>query len=167
MIPTNTRYSTYSSFIFLFFIVLLVSSCASNKKLSKREQRIQKIIGTSRTYVGVPYKWGGTTRRGMDCSGLLVRSFEVADISLPRTSAAQSKIGQGVKKKELRPGDLVFFAAGKKKRKITHVGLVTEVRSRKNEIIFIHASTKLGVVEANLNSRYYSKIFVKARRPEY
>ncbi len=60
-------------------------------------------------------------------------------------------------------GDLVFFATGKKKREITHVGIVTEVKARDN-VKFIHASTSLGVVETNLYSDYYEKRFRTARR---
>ena len=100
----------------------------------------------------------------MDCSGLLLIAFRSAGITIPRTSSEQSKIGKGVSVHELQPGDLVFFKAGKYKAKITHVGLVTEVRDRRN-VRFIHASTKLGVVENNIFSDYYYNIFVKARRP--
>jgi probable lipoprotein NlpC len=64
----------------------------------------------------------------MDCSGLLLNSFKAINVSLPRSSEAQSKIGKEVKIQELQPGDLLFFATGKKKREITHVGLVTDVR---------------------------------------
>lgn len=99
----------------------------------------------------------------MDCSGLLVNSFKSINYELPRTSADQSKSGKRVAKDEIEPGDLLFFATGKKKRKINHVGLVTEVRSRK-DIKFIHASTSLGVVESNLQAEYYAKRFRQARR---
>jgi len=61
------------------------------------------------------------------------------------------------------PGDLVFFATGKKKREITHVGLVTEVKGKEN-VKFIHASTSVGVVETNLYTDYYLKRFRLARR---
>jgi cell wall-associated NlpC family hydrolase len=65
--------------------------------------------------------------------------------------------------KDLEPGDLVFFATGKKKRKITHVGLVTE-RQGRNSIKFIHASSSLGVVETNIFAEYYQKRFRGAKR---
>lgn len=149
-------------FLILFAAVIL-SSCGSNRKLAKKEEKVHRIISAARSYTGTPYKYGGTTRAGMDCSGLLLNSFKAADISLPRTSVDQSKVGKEVKLKELAPGDLVFFATGKKKREITHVGLVTERRGRDN-IKFIHASTSLGVVETNIFSEYYQKRFRVARR---
>jgi cell wall-associated NlpC family hydrolase len=72
-------------------------------------------------------------------------------------------MGEKVKMKELKPGDLVFFATGKRRRKITHVGLVTEVRGREN-IKFIHASSSLGVIETNLYSDYFFKRYRLGRR---
>jgi cell wall-associated NlpC family hydrolase len=92
-----------------------------------------------------------------------MNSFRAVDVSLPRSSEAQSKIGKEVKMKEIQPGDLLFFATGKRKREITHVGLVTDVKRRK-DIKFIHASTSLGVVETYLNTDYYITRFRKARR---
>jgi probable lipoprotein NlpC len=140
---------------------LFLASCASHRA-TVRDEKIDKVISTARTFVGTPYKYGGTTRSGMDCSGLLMNSFKAIDMSLPRTSEAQSKIGMKVDKEELQPGDLVFFATGKKKREITHVGLVTDVRRK--DVKFIHASSSLGVVETNLSAEYYQKAFRRARR---
>ncbi len=145
---------------YLLIGLILLSSCAGHK--SKRS-RIETVIKKARSYTGTPYKWGGTTRSGMDCSGLLLNSFNAIDYKIPRTSAAQSKIGKKVSKGDIKPGDLVFFATGKKKRKITHVGLVTEVRGKSN-IKFIHASSSVGVTESNMASNYYKKRFRMARR---
>ena len=92
-----------------------------------------------------------------------MNSFRAIEVTLPRSSEAQSKVGTEVRMKDLQPGDLVFFATGKKKRKITHVGLVTEVRG-KDEVKFIHASSSLGVVETNIYADYYQKRFRGARR---
>lgn len=130
-----------------------------NRNLDKD---VATVIETARSYTGVPYRWGGTTRVGMDCSGLLCTSFQSIDVALPRTSEEQSRYGTDIKPRDLREGDLVFF--GSSKRNITHVGMVTEVVSR-DEVRFIHASTSLGVIENNLYSDYYQKIFVKAVRP--
>lgn len=160
-------------FRILFFCCLLsfMFSCSSSKNAGSRsvsakkvESQQQKIVSTARSFVGTPYKWGGTSRSGMDCSGLLVTSFRAAGIELPRTSSEQSGYGRSVSIYELQPGDLVFFAANKRRGKITHVGMVTEVRGR-NEVLFIHASSSLGVVENNLHSDYYRKIYRKAQRP--
>lgn len=145
---------------FILIITVALSSCAAHK--SKRS-RIDTVIKTARSYTGSPYKWGGTTRSGMDCSGLLLNSFNAIDYKIPRTSAEQSKTGKKVSKGEIKKGDLVFFATGKKKRKITHVGLVTEVKG-KDHIKFIHASFSAGVTESNLASDYYKKRFRYARR---
>jgi probable lipoprotein NlpC len=125
---------------------------------------VETVITTARTFLGTPYKYGGTTRSGMDCSGLLLNSFKAVNVNLPRSSEAQSKVGKEIKKmNDLEPGDLVFFATGKSKVVVTHVGLVTDVKSRDN-IKFIHSSSSLGVVETNLYADYYLKRFRGARR---
>ncbi|WP_228450746.1 C40 family peptidase [Chryseolinea soli] len=140
-------------------------SCAAHKvrQADAREIKVDKVISTARTFIGTPYKYGGTTRNGMDCSGLLINSFQAVNVALPRSSEAQSKVGEEVTMKELEPGDLVFFATGRRKREVTHVGLVTDVRG-KEDVKFIHSSSSLGVVETNLYAEYYQKRFRGARR---
>ena len=98
----------------------------------------------------------------MDCSGLVVTSFKTLDIILPRTSAQQSDLGKKVPLDDIRQGDLVFFSDKKGHKKVTHVGLVTEVT--RDQIKFIHSSTQLGVIENDLLSDYYKSIFLKAVR---
>jgi cell wall-associated NlpC family hydrolase len=148
----------------LTLFVLFIFSCSSTKKA--RTQKVDTIILTARSYTGTPYRYGGMNRTGIDCSGLLVRSFESAGENIPRTSKNQSKYGKAVSRNELQKGDLIFFSSKSWRRKITHVGLVTEVRGR-NSVTFIHASTKLGVVETEFFVDYYQKLFVKARRPKF
>lgn len=144
-------------------IMLFMVSCAASRKASVRDAKVERVITSARAYIGTPYKYGGTSRSGMDCSGLLLNSFKAIQMNLPRSSEAQSKVGTEVKMKDLAPGDLVFFATGRKKRQVTHVGLVTEVRGR-DDVKFIHASSSLGVVETNIYADYYQKRFRGARR---
>ncbi len=170
---SHISFTGYPIFYYLLLISLFSAGCASQKKTTSKKEyhrideadsQTKKIIKSARSFRGTPYRWGGTTRAGMDCSGLLVVSFQSEGITLPRTSNEQSKVGRNVSLYDLKPGDLVFFAAKKNSpHRITHVGMVTEIRG-KHDVQFIHASTKLGVVENNIHSDYYRRIFVKARR---
>jgi len=132
-------------------------------KTYQGNQKAAKVISTARSYIGTPYKFGGTSRAGLDCSGLMLLSFKEVDITLPRTSAEQSSIGTTVKYSDLIPGDLVFFTDKKGGSKVTHVGVVSIVKGPR-DVKFIHSSTKLGVVESDLYVTYYESILIKARR---
>ena len=92
----------------------------------------------------------------------MYHSFAAAGLKLPRRSEDQSALGKKVSDTKIRPGDVLFFATGKKKKEVTHTGIVTEVQ--REEVRFIHASTSLGVTEDYLSSRYWAKAFLFARR---
>ena len=148
---------------YLFFTLLIfLSSCISQKKISKTN-RVNSVIGNARTYIGTPYKWGGNDKRGIDCSGLIVRSFESVGMKLPRTTSLQIDLGKKVSLKKSKEGDLVFFAFGKSKRKVTHVGLVSNRKSN-SDIKFIHASSSKGVIETQLIRDYYLNRIRKIKR---
>ena len=115
----------------------------------------------SSNWLGVPYRSGGTTKRGVDCSGLTSNIYKkVYRKDLERNSEDQRKKDcRKVKKGKLREGDLVFFHNGRKKKKATHVGIYLKDRK------FIHASTSQGVIVSTLEEDYWMKHWLSGGRP--
>lgn len=119
-----------------------------------------RVVQAGLEAVGTPYSWGGDGAEGFDCSGLVLYVFrEIAGLELPRTARAQRGEGQSVAaKKELRPGDLVFFAT--RGRGVTsHVGIYIGQNK------FVHAprrGTKVRVDD--MKNSYWTKRYVGARR---
>jgi cell wall-associated NlpC family hydrolase len=139
-------------------------SKGEGKALSSSD--IQKVIATARSYFGTPYRSGGVSRMGMDCSGLVVTSFNSISKKLPRQSKDQYSAGEPISQSRLKPGDLIFFADPKIGSGITHVGIVTEVLKDGN-VRFCHASSSLGVKENLLNDSYFKKTYYGACRPRF
>lgn len=161
-------------FITLILITLLCfSSCKSSKRTTvvtkKEKEKIQfenntvaTIIETARAFEGVRYRYGGSSKKGMDCSGLVVTAFKSEDIALPRTTNALSTSGDWIDLKQVSKGDLLFFATKKNSRKVNHVGIVTDIKDETVE--FIHSTTSKGVITSKLSERYWYLAFVQARR---
>lgn len=118
-----------------------------------------RIIKTAKEYLGIRYKWGGTSAKiGFDCSGFTMAVFRQHGINLPRSSSRQSRVGKPVEKNQLKSGDLVFFSTGFGK-KISHVGIYI------GNGTFIHASTRDKCIRlANMAKPYYRKRYQGARR---
>ncbi len=133
----------------------------SKNKLEKLPAKADAIIGTALLFSGVRYKLGGTTRSGMDCSGLLYTSFLEHNIPLPRASFEMAEEGKIIKVKDVTKGDLLFFKTSKGKR-INHVGLVVAVEG--DDIKFIHSTSSRGVIVSSLREGFWNYAFVKATR---
>lgn len=151
--------------LYLLAVLFLVTSCKSTSSTtssSKKTSRLnEQIIDDATDKIGSPYRYGGTTKSGFDCSGLVFTTFQKNDISLPRTSYEMSKKGTIVKKNDCRKGDLIFFKTNGKS-KINHVGIITEVDD--DEIKFVHSSTQRGVIISSTKEDYYRKSFAQINR---
>jgi len=126
------------------------------------DTKANRIVNYAFAFDGVKYKRGGTTKDGMDCSGLVVTTFDSENISLPRVSRDMALMGKLIELQEVSKGDLLFFATRKNSKTISHVGIVTTARD--GYVEFIHASTKNGVIVSNLAEKYWYFTFVQARR---
>ena len=157
--------------LLLVLTVLLLLSGCSTRKVSKPSYKATKTItktkhtgnwinkALSKEYSkwdGTPYKYGGTSRKGVDCSSLMQILYRDAfGLQIPRTTASQAKIGYQINKNSSREGDLVFFKTGYNTR---HSGILIEKGK------FIHSSTKYGVIISNLNNPYWKSKYWQTRR---
>jgi cell wall-associated NlpC family hydrolase len=133
-----------------------------NDKIEPSKSKAESIIEYAKQFEGVRYKWGGTTKSGMDCSGLVYESFRAYDVILTRISRDMAKRGDKISLKDVSTGDLLFFNTGNRRNSINHVGLIINIRD--NNIEFIHATTNNGVITSWLNEDYWLKAFTEARR---
>lgn len=113
-----------------------------------------KLIEKAKKYMGVPYRWGGTSPKGFDCSGFIYYVFEKSqDVVLPRTAAdLYSKVG--LKTSEPEPGDLVFFKNGKR---VSHVGIYI------GDNQFIHSATSRGVSISSMDNSYWKPKYIGSK----
>lgn len=162
--------------ILILLLLCSISSCKSSKRISDTSKRVEisstentstnrlanNIIKNAETYNGVRYKYGGTTKKGMDCSGLIYVAFKSEHIVLPRVSRDMAKKGVHIKLNEVKKGDLLFFKTNKKGKGINHVGLV--VTLKRGFIEFIHSTTSKGVITSSLTEQYWKAAFIEARR---
>lgn len=116
-----------------------------------------QLINIADDYIGVPYKWGGTTTSGFDCSGYVQYVFKKAGVNVPRTTSQQMSTGTAVSKANLQVGDIVFFNTSG--RGVSHDGIYIGNNR------FIHASTSRGVMISDLDDPYYwGSKYMGARR---
>lgn len=123
----------------------------SKSKPGNKSRKRKKIVEEAYTWLGTPYAYAHAEKGyATDCSGMVQIVYEkVTGIKLPRNSAKQAEYCKKIKRKNLKIGDLVFFATGKNSDKISHVGIMVDDSS------FIHASASKGVVVSDLSQPYY------------
>lgn len=118
---------------------------------------IESLYKEAVAWLKTPYRYGGKSRKGIDCSGFTGTIYEnVFGIKLNRSSrdiAAQDV--KELKRDELKPGDLVFFGTSRKKKGVSHVGIFL------GNDHFVHASTHKGVIISSLDEPYYKRTFLK------
>ena len=109
------------------------------------------LVRSARQWIGTPYVYGGRSKSGTDCSGMIMVIYsDVAGLTLPRNSAAQRDYCVSVSRRQLEPGDLVFFTTSKRGGKVNHVGMYV------GNGRIIHASSSRGVIESSLDEKYYA-----------
>ncbi|CAM1350747.1 C40 family peptidase [Tenacibaculum crassostreae] len=150
--------------ILLFFVVFryIKQGESDTIKTDIKKPNVTKVIDIANSYLGVSYRAGGATRKGMDCSGLVNTSFKQIGIQLPRSSSAMSTQGTKVSLDLVQPGDLLFFDISSLDGGINHVGLVTMIKD--DEVFFIHSTTSQGVIVSSMNEIYWKGEFVVAKR---
>ena len=143
----------------LILVLLSAGGCGilPHQKAKKSERRVENTL--MKAFVEwdkTPYRYGGTTKAGVDCSAL-VQNIYVQEfrLRLPRTTADQLREGRKVRQSDMRTGDLVFFKTGPNQ---LHVGIYLGTDR------FIHASTSKGVMISGLSERYWKTRFIQARR---
>ena len=134
---------------------LVVAGSSSENYLS------MQLINNAMEFLGVRYRGGGSTKAGMDCSGMVSAVFNIFDIKLPRSSHDMAAVGEKVDSSDVKKGDLIFFKTNGRRR-INHVGMVVEVTE--GEIKFVHSSTHGGVMISSTKEPYYQRSFSQVNR---
>ncbi|MCH8487591.1 MAG: NlpC/P60 family protein [Candidatus Cyclonatronum sp.] len=146
-----------SSLLLLFALSLFLGGCGSSSgSRSDARQVEQRLMQQFQQWRGTPYRLGGITQQGVDCSAFVMLVYRNGfGVELPRTTDQQMRAGTRVNPRQLRVGDLVFFQTGRNTR---HVGIVLSGGR------FLHASTSQGVIIDELNQPYWQQRFTVARR---
>ena len=117
----------------------------------------QRVTNLARTMLNVPYRFGGSSLRGIDCSAYVQRVFELMDVQIPRTAREQYAVGARINRDDIQVGDLVFFR--------TYASYPSHVGIYLGENLFIHASSMVHRVAIDrMDLPYYRKRFIGARR---
>ncbi len=141
-----------------------LSAEKSITELKLSTQTLQdSLINFGKNYLRVPYRYGGTTARGFDCSGFTSHVYKNFGYDLQRSSRDQAAQFPSVQIRDLQTGDLVFFEGRRKNNEVGHVGIVTSTKPN-GEFDFIHASVQHGVTVSSSTEAYYASRYLKAGR---
>jgi len=142
---------------------LFITESYTNIDSSCVAATIDSLLNFAHMYLGIPYRYGGKSEKGFDCSGFTSFVYKHFGFYLPPTSDGQAFYGDTIGKNDLSRGDLVFFKGrNSKSTRIGHVGIVTEVKD--DDVLFIHSSSNKGIMITSTNSAYYLHRYVTARR---
>ena len=154
--PANTTSSTPQQKNTAPAPILTTPSPSSGSSTTSETYLYNQLNAQHKEWRGTPYQLGGLSKRGIDCSGYVQRTFrDRLQIDLPRTTALQSQLGIPVNRSQLQIGDLIFFKTGSRK---THVGIYMGNNK------FMHASTSRGVIISKLDNIYWRDKYWKAKR---
>jgi cell wall-associated NlpC family hydrolase len=144
--------------IWKYYIVNPEDYALAKERVYGRAYFREEIVETAESFIGIPYHWGGSSAdTGFDCSGLTMAVYHLNGLNLPRSSWAQYRAGDPVRRSALDKGDLVFFATTGGKR-ASHVGVYAGDES------FIHAPGKGKRIRVDsLSNRYYATRYLGAR----
>ncbi|CAM3912966.1 NlpC/P60 family protein [Alkalicoccus chagannorensis] len=142
-------------FIMIVVVMIFASVPFWEHQQAGASSTADRVIETGKSQLGTPYRWGGTTTRGFDCSGFTQYAFKSVGIDLPRTAAQQYQVGQRVSRSNLQPGDMVFFDT---RGGPTHNGIYIGNNQ------FIHSASSRGVSIASLSNVYWNPRYIGARR---
>ena len=158
---------SFSYVIVLLGLMFCLSSCHTSaprldyKALAQASVRLgmdieltdnHKLYVNAAEWIGTPYRAGGDSRHGTDCSGLVSQLYKKTyRMCLSRSTDGQLKESNKIARRNLREGDLVFFTSRSSRKKVAHVGIYLKDGK------FIHASTSQGVIVSSLKEKYYTQ----------
>ncbi|WP_302460406.1 C40 family peptidase [Bacteroides clarus] len=158
---------SFSYIIVLLGLMSCLSSCHTSaprldyKALAQASVRLgmdieltdnHKLYVNAAEWIGTPYRVGGDSRHGTDCSGLVSQLYKKTyRMRLSRSTDGQLKESNKIARRNLREGDLVFFTSRSSRKKVAHVGIYLKDGK------FIHASTSQGVIVSSLKEKYYTQ----------
>lgn len=152
------RYLSLFVFLGIFLYSCTVPFVRISSSICFRDEKQIQLWNHAQSFLGTPYCFGGSDKKCLDCSGLIVRLYQdIYDKQLPQSTQALITLGKGIFLRSLETGDLLFFRLIKEE-KVLHVGLYL------GKGVFIHASSSKGVILSNIREKYYKQGYIGSRR---